>query len=100
MKHNDVTQWVDSRVDAILKYPRMWGERQSQELQLLQLMEVRKLVTDGALLIANPRLIVEKWIEFHQKKFGNSNQALSKVECTDEEHTQLLRELVDDLKNA
>ena len=89
-------KWIDERTEAMLKRPGMWGtNREAIELQLLQLMEVRQLVTDSDAVAKNPRLVINKWIE-HSKKHGN----LYIATCTEEEFAMFLQSLVDDLKNA
>jgi hypothetical protein len=42
-----VVGFVDKRLEAMLRSPEMWGEQESVELQVLQLLEVR-LVALGA----------------------------------------------------
>jgi hypothetical protein len=97
---DEYNKWVDERVEMMLKRPGMWGTcRESVELQLVQLMEFRKLVNDSDAVAKNPRLIVDEWIEFG-KKYKCGNKPLFSLKNTDDEYYLLLRELAEYLKNA
>jgi len=61
-------EFVDERIDSLLRVPEMWGPEESIELQLLLLLEVRLLTLSPSLKSDIP-LIQQGFIHFVRSKF-------------------------------
>ena len=73
--------WITARLDAILGAPRMWGSRESVELQILTLLEMRRVV-----LGEDPGEVLLQYPAFVRKRYPNGyNRPLHKILASEPE---------------
>ena len=64
--------WLDKRLKSLVERPEMWGDRESVELQVLQLLEVRALVSDATRDEDSLRQIQDGYIAFLNERFPDT----------------------------
>lgn len=65
-----LAQWVDQRLDDVLREPRMWGaSAETVEFQVLQLLEIRDAATNPTFARKQPRRILESYGQFLRARF-------------------------------
>ena len=65
-------QWIDKRLASLVERPEIWGDRESVELQTLQLLEVRALVLDAARAGETLQRIQDSYVAFLSERFPDS----------------------------
>jgi hypothetical protein len=61
--------WIDQRLDDMLQAPRMWGSRESVELQSLLLVELKAFVRHPSHSAEKPRYAVDAYLNFLRQHF-------------------------------
>jgi len=87
--------WITARLDTILGAPRMWGSREAVELQILTLLEVRRVVCGE-----DPMGLLDQYVEFVRKRYpGHWNKPLYLILAAEpeEEFVRVLQELRSEL---
>jgi hypothetical protein len=66
------SDWVDSRLEAMLAAPRMWGTSlESVELQVLTLLEARAFAQDPSRERRNPRRVLDDYVRLLGDRFAS-----------------------------
>jgi hypothetical protein len=64
-----MVEYIDGKLDAILRAPPMWGSDEAVELQVLQLLEMRALAIRPEVVKARRRPILDPYVGFLRRKF-------------------------------
>jgi hypothetical protein len=90
-------EFIDSRIDSILKAPDMWGPPLAVELQLILLLELREVAIEG---VTQDRAVLRRY-QVHLKKATNGSgnmmlcDQLGLGHSASESFTQVLRSWVE-----
>jgi len=89
-------RWASDRIREILSAPLMWGSREAVELQILQLVETMLADSDPDTIARNPRIVLDRYVEFVRERFPDSGQLpLFMIISNDPEAKRLAEELRD-----
>jgi hypothetical protein len=91
-------EFIDERIDSLLRVPAMWGSDESVELQLLQLLELRLLTLSPSLKDEVAR-VQQDYVRYVREKFpGEPPEPLSALLARHQRSADLsgmLREFVE-----
>ncbi|MCC6525918.1 MAG: hypothetical protein IT373_24940 [Polyangiaceae bacterium] len=64
-----MVEWVDQRIDEMLKAPPMWGSNEAVEMQVLQLVELRALALRPTQELETPRRVIDNYLAHLRQRY-------------------------------
>lgn len=84
-------EWSESRLDALLRAPRMWGSNEAVEMQSILLMELRALALRPYASHGDINYVFESYVTFLRDKYPEHPPApLSKLSISEREFVDTL----------
>lgn len=96
MLNKDFLDMIQRRISALERYPNTWGTSETQELMMLNFVEIRTHLLRPDALRQDPLEVRRAWIKFVSSINGESTNAPLHVILKEENKLELLPNLLGD----